>query len=84
MDSGSTTAPSEMPKHPPMTVRAQALAYQDAKVLLKTGMSMFTLSKLFQRGRKLKIDGNVASVFPISLFLESASTFSLAVTTLTG
>ena len=56
MDSGSTTAPSEMPKHPLMTVRAQALAYRDAKVPLptimtKTGMSNSALHRLFKAAK---------------------------------
>ena len=71
MDVGATTAPSEMLYHPPMTVMAQALAYRDARVPLKTGMSVFTLSMLFQRARDLRIDGeppicpgDVAAVSP--------------------
>ena len=60
MEIGATTAPSEMLYHPPMTVTSQALAHRDTRAPLKTGMSVFTLSTLFQRARDLRIDGEPA------------------------
>ena len=56
MDYTATTAPCEMAKHPPMTVRAQALAYKDAKmsvatIMDKTGMSNSALHRLFKAAK---------------------------------
>ena len=55
-DVGPTTSPSDMAKHPPMTVRAQALAYHDvkmplSKIMAKTGMSLSALHRLFKAAR---------------------------------
>ena len=56
MNVGSTTAPFDMAKHPPMTVKAQVLAYRDVKMLLplimaKTGMSNSALQILFKAAK---------------------------------
>ena len=56
MDVEPTTSPSDMAKHSLMTVKAQALAYHDVKMMLskitaKTGMSSSALKHLFRAAR---------------------------------
>ena len=56
MEYKATTAPCEMAKHPAMTVRAQGLAYKDAKmsvatIMDKTGMSKLALHRLFKAAK---------------------------------
>ena len=53
---GSTAAPFDKAMHPPMIVKAQVLAYRDAKMLLplimaKTGMSNSALHRLFKAAK---------------------------------
>ena len=56
MDYEASTTDCEMTKHPDMTVRAQALAYKDAKMSVatissKTGMSNSALHRLFKAAK---------------------------------